>query len=85
MTNNIELEEMQEEFLTWVMANRDVSARVWTGIVEPELKRQLSNYIDSERLKEAELIYENIGTGYFKDKEYIEERIESLKANKGSE
>lgn len=42
-------QEKLEEFLVWVMANRDVHSRRWADEIEPELKRQLTELIDSAK------------------------------------
>jgi hypothetical protein len=42
-------QEKLEEFLHWVMANRDVHSRRWADEIEPELKRQLTTLIDSAK------------------------------------
>lgn len=37
--------ELREQFLIWVMANRDVDAWRWEEVIEPELHKQLDRLI----------------------------------------
>ena len=51
--------KLEEKFLTWVMANRDVSSRRWKDVIEPELLKQLAALIEQEKTEVAKLAFED--------------------------
>lgn len=92
--------ELEEQFLVWVMANRDTPARKWADEIEPELKRQLSDLIAQERRKakieEVEMLRQVHAINSYsetnealretrKTEDLFEDRLAELKEDKGGE